>query len=99
MKLDFKDLPAKLVPLLEIGRRYATFGFIILMLGLFGFLVARINQLNGATPSEEAIAEKLQTVQRPKFDEATLDKIKELEDESVQVKTLFDSARKNPFKE
>lgn len=99
MNLELKDLKSKLQPLLENLKRYVTFIFVLTMLGVFGFFVFRINQLNANEPSDDAIAEKLQTVQRPKIDEAVIEKIQQLQDQNVEAKALFDQARQNPFSE
>lgn len=99
MKLTPKDLLAKLKPALGFLKHYAIFIYMIILLGIFGFLVFRINQYSRTEPSEEAVQEKLQTVNRPKVDKAVLDKIQLLQDQNVQVHSLFDEARQNPFNE
>ena len=50
-------------------------------------------------PTAAEIEEKLQTVQRPKIDQAVLDKIELLQGQNIEVRSLFDQARKNPFSE
>lgn len=99
MKLDFKDLPNKLRPVLQFIKRYVSFGFVLLLLLIFGFFVLRINLLSRMNPSEEAVEEKLQTVQRPKLDKTVLEKIDQLKSQNIQVQSLFDKARNNPFNE
>ncbi|HSX23488.1 MAG TPA: hypothetical protein VLE74_00075 [Candidatus Saccharimonadales bacterium] len=99
MKFDLKTLPAKLRPTLLLLKRYIVFMFMIIMLGILGFLVFRVNQYSRAEPSEDAVTEKLQTVQRPKIDQSVLDKIQQLQGQNIQVQTLFDRARSNPFSE
>lgn len=99
MKLDFKDLPAKITPFLNFFKRYAVFISILAVLSIAVFFVLRINQYSRIEPSDQAVEDKLQTVQRPKVDQAVLDKIQELKDQNVQVQTLFDQARNNPFNE
>lgn len=78
---------------------YLGFVFVLIMLGLYGFLVFRINSLTTAEPTDDAITERLKTIQRPKIDKEVVDKIQNLEDNSVEVKTLFQEARDNPFNE
>lgn len=73
--------------------------FVLTMLGLYSFLVFRINSLTTAEPTDDAITEKLNTVQRPKVDQTVIDKVQSLEDNSVEVKALFQEARDNPFSE
>ncbi len=99
MKLDVKDIFAKLQPLIAFIKRYVKFTFFIGMLFIIIFLVYRINQLSRLEPSEDAVTEKLQAVQRPKLDASVLEKIQELEDQNVEAKALFDQARDNPFAE
>jgi len=99
MKNQIKDIAKRLSPAMLFIKRYAVFIFIMILLGIFGFLVLRINNYSQIEPSEDAVQEKLQAVQRPKVDQAALDKIKLLEDQNIQVNSLFDNARKNPFNE
>ena len=99
MKLDFKDLPAKFRPVLDFLRHYVKFIFIVSTLIVFGFFVFRINQFSNTEPTESSIEEKLQTVQRPKVDQSVLGKIEQLESQNIQVQSLFDQARNNPFSE
>ncbi len=99
MKLEVKDIPAKLRPLLQFLKKYFSFIVAIFALAVIGLLVFRINQLSRIEPDETAITEKLETVRRPKIDEAVVDKIEKLQDQNVQVQSLFDQARNNPFSE
>lgn len=99
MKTQLADLQNKLKPLVGYIRTYAVFIFFLIFLGLFGFLVFRINQYARIEPSEDAIQDKLKAVQRPKVDQAVLDKIQQLQAQNVEVNSLFDKARSNPFNE
>ncbi len=99
MNLDIKQISAKIMPLIERLRRYAVLGFFVLIAFLFGFLILRISSYAQTEPSEDAVTEKLTTVQRPKIDQNALLKIQQLEDQNVEVKSLFERARDNPFSE
>lgn len=99
MKLSLKDIPQKLAPALQVVKRYLAFIFAAFFLGTYAFLMLRINTLARTEPDDDAVAEKLQTVQRPKLDQSAVDRIEQLEDQSVDVKTLFNNARQNPFSE
>lgn len=99
MTENLKKVLDKLKPTVDFIKRYAVFMFVVLLMGLFGFLVFRINQYGQVEPSEDAVQEKLQAVQRPKVDQAALDKIQQLQDQNIQVHSLFDDARNNPFNE
>jgi len=97
--LDLKDIPAKLTPVIGWAKRYVAMIFIACLVGACGFLVLRINTLASSEPSDDAVAEKLKTVQRPKLDQAAVDKIEQLKDQNIEVQSLFDQARQNPFSE
>lgn len=99
MNLEVKDLSAKLTPLLQLAKKYLTFIFIVTVLVVYAFLILFINTLASKQPDEDAVAERLKTVSRPKINEDTLVKIQQLEDQNIQVQTLFQEARDNPFTE
>lgn len=97
--LDVKDVAAKIVPFIVGLKKYMVFIFIITVLGLYGYLVFHINTLAQKEPDESAVIERLKTVQRPKIDQDALDKIQQLQAQNIQVQTLFNQARDNPFTE
>lgn len=99
MKLELKDISAKTAPLLEKLKSYMVFMFIIFVLILISFLVFRVNQYSKRQPSELDVTEKLQAIPRPRVDEGVVTRIQNLRDQNVQVKTLFQEARNNPFAE
>lgn len=99
MNLDLKQLISKLTPLLQKVNRYKTMIFFVILSVVFGYLIFSINSYASREPSEEAVTEKLTTVQRPKIDENAIKKIQLLEDQNVQIKSLFKDARDNPFSE
>lgn len=97
--LDLKDLPAKLLSITGVLRRYVVLIFIIGFLGIYGFLVMRINTLSSAEPDEDAVTERLSTARQTTVDKDTIEKIKQLQEQNVEVQTLFQQARDNPFSE
>lgn len=99
MNFDLKDLPAKITPILQGAQKYSTVLIIVLFVSMYGFLLLRINSLSTSTPSEDEVTERLKTVQRPRIDEEAARKIEQLEDQNIQVQTLFNNARQNPFTE
>ncbi len=94
-----KKLAEKIKPLFRFLKRYAVLIFIVAIVGIYGFLVFRINSLVQTEPSEDAVTEKLQNVKRPKIDQSAIDKIQQLQGQNIEVKSLFDQARNNPFSE
>jgi len=61
--------------------------------------VITINKLNNPSISEEQLSERAQSLSVPNIDKDTVDKIHQLESQNIQVQSLFNEARKNPFSE
>jgi predicted negative regulator of RcsB-dependent stress response len=99
MKKPKTSLKQQIKPVIQFLNTYKKFLFVLIVLGIIVFLVFRIKQLSMAEPTQAAIDEKLQTVTRPKFDQAVLNRIQQLQDQNVDVQSLFDQARNNPFSE
>lgn len=98
-KKEQQSIAQQLKPVTRFVTTYKKFLFGLFVLLILTFLVFRINQLATTEPSDAAIDEKLQTVTRPKIDQTVLDRIQQLQDQNVEVKSLFDQARNNPFNE
>ena len=99
MKQQLNDLLIKFGPALAVIKRYLTFSVVIIFLLVYSYLTFRINVLSRREPSDGDVTTALKTSPRPKVDQATLDKIQQLQDQHVEVKSLFDNARSNPFSE
>jgi hypothetical protein len=97
MNLDIKVISKKLIGLLKKLTKYASFIVFVLVLLAYSFVVFRIRILTSHEPDDEVVTERLRTLNRPKLDQDTVNKIQQLQDTNVQVKTLFDQARDNPF--
>lgn len=99
MKLEVKDIPAKLAALVGSLSRYTVVLFLVALCGAYGFLAYKINDLTQAEPDQALVDERLKAVPRPKVDQETVDRMKKLEEQSIEIKTLFQAARDNPFNE
>jgi hypothetical protein len=77
--------------------RYAAVLFMVLVAGVYGFVVLRINALSNAQPSGSDVAAQSTTTPVPRIDPKTAQQLQNLEDNSVNVQTLFEQARNNPF--
>ncbi len=86
-------------PAIEFVKKYYVFISLVVVLTIFGFIFYRIGYFNTLEPSASDIEEKLLTVKRPKIDKAVVEKLENLEDQNIQVQSLFNQARENPFKE
>jgi hypothetical protein len=96
---DLKTLSTKLAPFIQKARRYRVIIFIVVIVMVYSFLVFRINTLANGEPSDSDVDAKLQTAKQLKVDSATIQKIQQLQDNSSEVKALFNQARNNPFQE
>lgn len=99
MNIDLKDIPAKIIPVLEKLREYVVFISILAVLGLFGFIVIQVRSVANIEPSQAQVMEKLNELNPPRVDQDAIDKIQQLEDANIEVKTLFEEARDNPFQD
>jgi hypothetical protein len=95
MKQDLAKLNTSLTKHLQPLRRYKVVLFVVFAAGLFGYLAFQINQATGVQPTP---AEQLTTVKAsPRIDPALVQKIQQLQDNSVSVQALFNDSRSNPF--
>jgi len=78
--------------------RHISFIALIIILLVYIFTVWRISQLASAEPSpeDESSAEVANT---PKVDQKAINQVLQLENNSPQLHSLFNSARNNPFGE
>jgi hypothetical protein len=95
--LSLKDLSSSLKGAVAKVNAYKVFIFFLLVASLYGYILWRINVFSNAPadPAQEAAQKSAQ----PHIDAATVEKIQSLQDNSVSVQSLFDSARQNPFNE
>lgn len=99
MKSEITKIAIKLTPLLDKFSRHRTTIFIVFFLGIYIFLVYQINGLINREPDPATLSQQSQTVQRLRIDKASIDRMLELEEQNIEVKTLFEQARNNPFNE
>lgn len=95
-KLSINDT---LQQVLRVVLRYAIVLFVILVTGTYGFVLYRITSAHDVTPSQADIDAKLQKSATPRIDPQVVQQMQSLQDNSVNVKSLFDAARSNPFNE
>ena len=99
MNIDVTKILEQLTKYANMFRRYMAISFFVFLAMVYGFLVFRINSLSSQTPNDSAISAQLKASSSPHIDQSVIDKIQQLQDNSVQVKTLFNNVRKNPFSE
>lgn len=97
LKLNLGDIPAALGASSKKLSAYRVFIFFLVVAGLYGYIIWRINVYSNAPPSTSEVT--AQTTAQPHIDPGTIEKIQNLQDNSVSVQSLFDTARQNPFQE
>ncbi|HEY1063767.1 MAG TPA: hypothetical protein VGE30_00535 [Candidatus Saccharimonadales bacterium] len=95
MNIDIKSSLNTLLRRIEPLKRYSVPLFVLLIVGLYGFLVM---QTNAATSVEPSPDQQLAATKRaPNVDPETVRQLQQLQDNSVSVQALFNEARSNPF--
>lgn len=98
-KLDIKQLPAYSRKLANKIKKFMVPVFILLIFSVNSFLIFRINQYSSQGPSPDQVAEQQSSIKRIVIDEESIDKILRLQKRNIAVKSLFEEARDNPFKD
>jgi hypothetical protein len=99
MSTDLGTISRKLKTSLGRFGKYRALLFFVFVAFVYAFIVYRINVLSSAEPDPSAVASASKGPKQPRIDPAVVEKIEELEDNSVNVQSLFDQARQNPFQE
>lgn len=99
MNLNIKTILEKFVTIFMSIAGHIKIVFAVILVMVYGFLVLRIGLLSRAEPNIDAVDEALLEIKRPRIDKDAVAKIYELRDQNIQVQTLFQQARENPFTE
>jgi hypothetical protein len=94
-----KKLTDKLQLLLTFLKSNVVLIVIILFGGMYGYLIFTSGREAAKQPSDQKINEKYKGASRPKINENIAQQLYDLESSNIEVKTLFDEARSNPFSE
>ena len=70
---------------------------ILVIIGLFGFIVMRIYLLSTAEPSQSQVDEKLNSYKPVRLDPQIVTLFRGLQDRNISIESLFDNGRTNPF--
>ena len=99
MNLEINNIKKPFSKILLFLNKYRLEIFIIFACIIFGYIITRISIYSTQEPTQEAISEKVKTVKLPKIDENAVKNIEQLEDQNIEVQSLFNEARNNPFSE
>lgn len=97
MNEQLKKLP--LSQITEFAKRFRLVLFLSLFAGAYIFLLLHINALNSQKVPQNAIDAELQAVKRLNIDDESVQQMLKLTEENIEVKSLYEEARNNPFSE
>lgn len=80
-------------------RPYAGVGLFLLFAAVYGYLVLKINALSNPTIDLNEVVSEAVGAPTPRIDAQAAEQLLTLKDNSVNVQTLFEEGRKNPFQE
>jgi len=80
-------------------KKYSTVLVFLIFTGVYGYLIIQINTLSNPAVEDEAVEAEAKAVPTPRIDEDAAAKLESLKDNSVNVQTLFEQGRTNPFEE
>ena len=92
-------IAAQTAPLVTKFKRYHVLIFLLTFLGIYGFLIIRVSNLTQSEPTSAQLGESLGEVKRLRLDQDSIDNLLELEEQNIEVRSLFEQARDNPFTE
>lgn len=95
--MNLESLTPKLISVKDYISKHAVILFILLVVGVFGFMVVRIYLLSSAEPTSSQVDEKMSTYRIVKLDTKIVELFRSLEDRNISVESLFDNGRTNPF--
>lgn len=84
---------------LRLLRRYASVLIFLLFMGVYGYMLLQINSLSNPHVGADEVAAEVKALPTPRIDQEAAAKLQALKDNSVNVQTLFEQGRTNPFQE
>ena len=93
-----KSLAVKYGKISYLFGKLRAYLFVGLLVLLYSFIIIRFISLNAIMPTTKQI-NAASNITSPHIDQTTVNKIQQLQDNSVSVKALFNQARQNPFQE
>lgn len=98
MNLNLKDLPNQLGRVGHRVLRFLPISFFLILAGVYGFMLLRITMLSNAQPTDSQVSDRASSLSQH-IDKKAVAQLQTLEDNSVNVQALFQTARDNPFNE
>ncbi len=99
MKQSIDSILQKIRPGISLIQRNTTFIFIVGLLGIYIYLVNHIGSLITNEPTQSQVDTQLKPISKLRVDQSAVTRMTQLEAQNIEVKSLFDQARQNPFTE
>lgn len=80
-------------------RLYLGVFIFLLFAATYGFIVIQINALSNPTIDDATVLGEAKATPTPRIDDQAAEQLETLKDNSVNVQTLFEQGRTNPFEE
>ena len=96
--IDISALPQLFTQFMGRVSRYRVVLFIVFVASIYGFITYQIFVLSNVSPSASDVDSEVTSL-TPHIDLTVVRQLESLKDNSVNVQTLFDEARENPFSE
>lgn len=102
MKLELGSLkklnPIKLFePVKRIFGKTHVAVIAALIVGLYVYLLLQVGKYANAEPTQDQLTESLVSVKQVKINADDITRLESLRDTNVEIKSLFDQTRDNPF--
>jgi hypothetical protein len=99
MKLNniTNQLSAQLLKIKNLIIRYKVVVFIVIVVGIFCFMTLRIAHFANLEPTESQIENTKNSLTIIKLDPNAVQKINELQGQNINIESLFNNSRANPF--
>ena len=92
-------LPPVIFTIFRNLKRFKVLLFVIIVAGVYGYVLLQITPLSSAQPTAEQINTQTKPIKTAHIDKAIVRQLQQLQDNSVTVQALFNNARDNPFQE
>jgi len=97
MKLDLTNILTKLRPIKTFIAHFAVVIFIVSVAAIFGYMTLKIAHYSNVEPSDIQVQDTKDSLKAFKLDDTAVQKIKQLQDQKINIESLFDNGRANPF--
>lgn len=97
LKFDLKPLLLKSKKAVVLLKPYTAVLLVVLFAVVYAFVILRINSLSNAEVDQNAVTSQVKSSPSLRIDPQAVQQLQSLKDNSVNVQTLFENQRTNPF--